>query len=149
MGSKVVNSFEVPWIYSFEKTILCTMKFLAIASLCIVAALAEPEAEAESRYLGTYGRQVGPSFAYRRNGGFYGSNWNMNKFYNNYAVYQPYGFNNYNQYPAYHFNGYNRQFYKREAEAEPEAEPGAEAEAEADAEAYYNRNGYRTYNYFN
>jgi len=131
------------------------MKFLVLA-LFVVSALAEPEAdaEAESRYLGSYQLRAGQRYYGRP--GFYGhGGYNgAYKTYNNYAVFPqsymsayntPYfGYNQYNQYRSQ----YNRIF-KREAEAEPEAEP--EAEAEADAQYYGNYGQFqgRHYNRYN
>merc|ERR1711971_1520566 len=93
-----------------------TMKFLLIASLFVLSALAEPEAEADAQY-GVYGGYYPMSYGYNRG----------------------YGYNNYNSYNRY--NMYNRNFwgqrrYVREAESE------AEPEAEADAQYYHWNRGY-------
>merc|ERR1711997_1297338 len=114
-----------------------TMKFLLIASLFVLSALAEPEAEADAQY-GVYGGYYPMTWGYNRGYGY--NNFNRYNNYNSYNRYNSYnnynGYNNYNSYNRY--NMLNRNFwgqrrYVREAEAE------AEPEAEADAQ-YYNWN---------
>lgn len=101
------------------------MKFLILASIVVVCAMAEPEAEPEGQYYG-FGGQFG-SYYRRPYSGAYG------KTYNGYGVW-PYsytpGFYNQRYAMTTPYNTYNR-IYKREAEAE------AEPEAEADAQFYY------------
>merc|ERR1719266_1287488 len=118
------------------------MKFLVLA-LFVVSALAEPEAdaEAESRYLGSYQLRAGQRYYGRQ--GFYGHGGYNGAYrtYNNYAAFpqsymtvynNPYWNNNWN-------NNWNNRIYKREAEAE------------ADAEYYGNYGQFqgRTYNRYN
>jgi len=128
------------------------MKFLVLACLFVVSALAEPEAEAEadSRYLGTWSRGS-------RIPGFYGHG-AYNGAYSAYTM-SPYSayttpFSAYRAVPTMmhqtrYFGSvpktaYNMRF-KREAEAEAEAEP--EAEAEADAQYYGNYGQFQRRNY--
>merc|ERR1712086_1225087 len=119
------SNFEVPWILASQLKSISTMKFLVLACLFVVSALAEPEAEAEadSRYLGSLGSRIAGQSYYGRPG-FYGNgaynrayNGAYNgayKTYNNYAVYPqsymsayntPYSGNNlYNQYRSQYNN---------------------------------------------
>merc|ERR1712051_683450 len=81
-----------------------TMKFLLIASLFVLSALAEPEAEADAQY-GVYGGYYPMSYGYNRGYG-----------YNNYNGYNSY--NRYNMYNMYNRNFWGQRRYVREAEAE-------------------------------
>merc|ERR1712110_265405 len=78
-----------------------TMKFLLIASLFVLSALAEPEAEADAQY-GVYGGYYPMSYGYNRGYG-----------YNNYN-----GYNSYNGYNMYNRNFWGQRRYVREADAE-------------------------------
>merc|ERR1712086_1236671 len=115
------SNFEVPWILASQLGSISTMKFLVLACLFVVSALAEPEAEAEadSRYLGSLGSRIAGQSYYGRQG-FYGNgayngvyNGAYNGAYKTYAVYpQSYmsaynpPYSGYNQYRSQHNNLY-------------------------------------------